>query len=133
LARESTRRTTNAMTDEQRRIYPPVLERARELRQPQTPIESKLWARLRDRQLGGFKFRRQHPIGRFVVDFYCADCRLVVEVDGDLHADQVEYDQARTDWLSERGYTVIRFPSRAVQNQLEAVLAAILAECQRLG
>jgi very-short-patch-repair endonuclease len=58
---------------------------------------------------------------------------LVVEVDGDSHADQVEYDQARTVWLNERGYTIIRFSNRAVQNQLEAVLAAILAECQRLG
>jgi very-short-patch-repair endonuclease len=122
-----------AMTNDQRRIYPPILERARELRQPQTPIENKLWARLRDRRLGGLKFRRQHSIGRFVVDFYCADCRLVVEVDGDSHADQVEYDQARTVWLNERGYTIIRFSNRAVQNQLEAVLAAILAECQRLG
>ncbi len=120
------------MTNEQRRIYPPILERARELRQPQTPIEGKLWARLRDRQLGGFKFRRQHPIGRFVVDFYCADCRLVVEVDGDSHADQVEYDQARTEWLNEQGYIVVRFPNWAVQSQLEVVLAAILAECQRL-
>jgi very-short-patch-repair endonuclease len=121
------------MTNGQRRIYPPILERARELRQPQTPIESNLWARLRDRQLGGYKFRRQHPIGRFVVDFYCADCRLVVEVDGDSHADQVEYDQARTEWLNEQGYIVIRLPNRAVQSQLEVVLAAILAECQRLG
>ncbi len=55
---------------------------------------------------------------------------MVVEVDGDSHADQVEYDQARTDWLNEQGYTIIRFSNRAVQNQLEAVLAAILAECQ---
>jgi very-short-patch-repair endonuclease len=121
------------MTNEQQRIYPPILECARELRQPQTPIESKLWAHLRDRQLGGFKFRRQHPIGRFVVDFCCADRRLVVEVDGDSHADQVEYDQARTTWLNEQSYTVIRFPNRAVQNQLEAVLTAILVECQGLG
>ncbi|HIP95769.1 MAG TPA: DUF559 domain-containing protein, partial [Anaerolineae bacterium] len=64
-------------TEKQHRVYPPILARARELRQPQTPAESRLWSRLRNRQLSGFKFRRQHPIGRFIVDFYCAACRLV--------------------------------------------------------
>ena len=113
------------------RIYPPVLERARELRQPQTPAEQRLWARLRDRQLGGLKFRRQHPIGRFIADFCCPDRQLVVEVDGDSHAEQVEYDQARTAWLGEQGYSVIRFSNQEVQHQMEAVLDAILAACQK--
>jgi len=61
-----------------------------------TPAEAKLWARQRNRQLGGFKFRRQQPIDRFIVDFYCAEARLVVELDGDSHTDQAEYDAART-------------------------------------
>jgi very-short-patch-repair endonuclease len=119
-------------TEKQHRIYPPILARARELRQPQTPAESKLWARLRNSQLG-FKFRRQHPIDRFIVDFYCAACRLVVEIDGDSHAQQIEYDAARTDWLNERGYRVIRFANRDVYQNLDAVLEVILGECQKQG
>ncbi|MFQ6102602.1 MAG: RecQ family ATP-dependent DNA helicase, partial [Anaerolineae bacterium] len=117
----------------QHRIYPPILASARELRQPQTPTESKLWARLRNRQLGGFKFRRQHPIGRFVVDFYCAACKLVIEIDGESHTEQVEYDQARTAWLNEQGYHVIRFWNRDVHRDTDAVLQAILGECQKLS
>lgn len=107
-----------------------MIARACELRQPQTPAESKLWARLRDRRLGGFKFRRQHPLGCFVVDFYCAVRRLVVEIDGDSHAEQVEHDAARTEWLEEHGCRVIRFTNREVCNQLDAVLEAILEECR---
>ncbi len=123
------------MTKDRRRIYPPILARAREFRQPQTPAESKLWASLRDRQLGGFKFRRQHPIDRFIVDFYCAACRLVIEIDGDSHADQgqEEYDRARTVWLNEQSYHVIRFPNRDVHRHTDAVLEAILGECQKLS
>jgi len=121
------------MTEKRHRIYPPILANVREMRQPQTPAESKLWARLRNRQLGGLKFRRQHPIDRFIADFYCAACRLVIEIDGDSHADQVEYDVARTAWLNEQGYHVIRFRNRDVYERMEAVLEAILAESQRLG
>jgi len=121
------------VTEKQHRIYPPILAHARELRQPQTPAESKLWTCLRNRQLGGFKFRRQHPIDRFIVDFYCAACRLVVETDGDSHADQVEYDAARTAWLNEQGYCVIRFCNRDVHRNIDAVLEVILAECQKLS
>ncbi len=116
-------------TEKQHRVYPPILAAARELRQPQTPAEIKLWARLRDRQLDGYKFRRQHPIGRFITDFYCAERKLVIEIDGDSHADQVEYDQARTHWLNEEGYRVIRFSNREVFGQLDAVLETILNEC----
>jgi very-short-patch-repair endonuclease len=119
-------------TEKQPRIYPPLLARAREMRHPQTPAEGKLWARLRNAQLGGYKFRRQHPIDRFIVDFYCAACRLVIEIDGDTHAEQVEYDAARTEWLIERGYRVVRFQNDDVHRRLEAVLEAILAECERL-
>jgi very-short-patch-repair endonuclease len=121
------------MTHKRHRIYPPILARARELRQPQTPAETKLWSHLRNRQLGGFKFRRQHPIDRFIVDFYCAACRLVVEIDGDSHAEQVEYDQARTKWLNDRGCHVIRFTNRDLFQRLDAVLEAILEECDKLA
>ena len=106
---------------------------ARALRQRQTPQEQKVWARLRDRRLNGYKFRRQHPIGPFVADFYCAEARLVVELDGSGHARQSEYDQARTGWLEERGYRVIRFTNTEVDHNLHAVLEKILTTCQVEG
>jgi very-short-patch-repair endonuclease len=121
------------MTDRRHRVHPLILTRARELRQPQTPAEARLWARLQNRQLGGFKFRRQHPIGRFIVDFYCAACRLAIEIDGPSHTDQVEYDQARTAWLTDRGHHVIRFTNQDVFQRLDAALEAILEECDRLA
>jgi len=118
----------------QHRIFPPILARAREMRHPMTPAEAKLWALLRNRQLDGLKFRRQHAIDRFIIDFYFAAGRLCVEVDGDSHAepDQKEYDEARTEWLNDHGYTVIRFSNREIFGQFDAVLDAILRECQKL-
>ena len=113
------------------RIHPEIRNRARQLRHPQTPAESQLWSRLRQRQPRGFKFRRQHPIGPFIVDFYCAFCRLVVEIDGDDHAQRMERDAARTDWLNQHCYRVIRFSNQDVARNLDAVLEAILAVCQR--
>ena len=70
------------------RINPEILDHARELRQPQTPAEQLLWRYLRSRPWEGIKFRCQHPIGRFIVDFYCAQAKLVIEIDGDSHAYQ---------------------------------------------
>ena len=119
------------MPDKQHRIYPPILARARELRRPQTRAEAMLWMRLRNQQLCGFKFRRQHPIDRFIVDFYCAGCRLVVEIDGDSHLQQIEYDEARTQWLIDSGYRTVRFANQEVYDHLETVLEALLAECRR--
>jgi very-short-patch-repair endonuclease len=78
------------------------------------------------------KIRRQHPIDRFIIDFYCAEAKLCIEIDGDSHADQIEYDQARTAYLNERGYTVIRFTNREVWQQFDAVLQRIADECRRL-
>src|SRR5512143_1668684 len=119
-------------TEKQHRLYPPILQATRELRQPQTPAEQKLWSRLRNHQLDGLKFRRQHPIDKFIIDFYCAEAKLCIEVDGDSHAEQVEYDEARTAYLNELGYTVIRFTNREVFAQCAAVLQAIADECRRL-
>ena len=86
--------------------------------------------RLRNRELGGFKFRRQHPIDRFVADFCCLECRLAVEIDGDSHVAQAEYDAARTAWLNDNGYEVIRFTNQQVFQQLDTVLEAILDACR---
>lgn len=106
------------MTQRERGKRPPIVDRARDLRQEQTPAAAKLWACLRNRQVGGFKVRRQHPIGPYVVDLYCAACRLVVEIDGDSHAYTVAYDRQRTAWLNEQGYKVIRFTNREVLEHL---------------
>ena len=106
-----------------------IQDRARELRREQTPAEQQLWARLRRKQLYGLKFRRQHPMGRFIADFCCVPERLVVGLDGDSHSQQEEYDQKRTAWLESRGYRVIRFTNRQVERQLDAVLAEIARQC----
>jgi len=109
------------------RIHPTILARAREMRHAQTPAEATLWRTLRNRQIG-FKFRRQHPIYRFIIDFYCAQAKLLIEVDGESHLqpDQEEYDKARTKYLEELGYKVIRFTNNDVRYNIEAVADKIL-------
>ena len=114
------------------RTPPILLQHARELRQPQTPAEQKLWSHLRNRQLNGLKIRRQHPIDRFIIDFYCDEAKLCIEVDGDSHAEQIEYDQARTAYLNELGYAVIRFTNREVFNHGEAVQHRFAEKCERI-
>ena len=94
-----------------------------------TPAEKLLWSRLRSKQLNGLKFRRQHPLGPFIADFYCAAHRLVVEVDGDIHDLQAERDAARTEQFEQHGYRVIRFRNEQVLNNIEDVLTAIKAAC----
>jgi len=106
-----------------------VQQRARELRREQTSAEKMLWAELRRKQLYDLKFRRQHPIGTFIVDFCCVAKKLVVEVDGDSHAGQAEYDRARTFWIEEKGYRVIRFTNEEVHQHLDAVLDEIACQC----
>jgi very-short-patch-repair endonuclease len=119
-------------TEKQLRIRPEIRTRARKLRRPQTPAEQTLWRLLRDRRMGELKFRRQHPIGPFIADFCCAAARLVIELDGDSHASQGEYDQARSDWLQAQGYRVIRFTNQEVSRDKEAVLQAILDACRSI-
>ena len=118
----------------QKRIHPIILARARELRRPLTPQEHKLWQRLRNRQLFGLKFRRQHPLHRFILDFYCAQHKLVIEIDGQGHADpeQQRYDEARTEWLKQNGRQVIRFTNRDVDTNIEGVLQNIAEVCREL-
>jgi very-short-patch-repair endonuclease len=115
-------------------ISPAILQRSRDLRHPLTPSEVKVWQAARKRQLG-FKIRRQQPIGRFILDFYCAEARLAIEIDGDSHSepDQAAYDAARTQWLQERGYGVIRFEARQVEDNLPSVVEAIQRACEVRG
>jgi very-short-patch-repair endonuclease len=98
---------------------------ARELRTRQTEAELVLWAALRNRGLGGLKFRRQHPIGPFVADFCCPDRRLVVELDGDVHETQVEHDAEREALLVAAGYRVLRFRNETITADLSSALAQI--------
>lgn len=108
-----------------KRSTPEMEHRAGELRKEMTLAERRLWAFLCNRQLGGIKFRRQHAIGPFIVDFYAPEFKMVVEVDGGQHVEQAEYDAARTAYLNEHGYRVIRFWNREVMDQLEEVLQTI--------
>jgi very-short-patch-repair endonuclease len=101
--------------------------RARTLRKNMTDVERLLWGRLRDRQLGGYKFRRQHPIGPFFVDFVCLEKKLVIEVDGGQHAKNLDADVKRSNYLKERGYQVLRFWNNEVLEESKSVLSAILS------
>ncbi len=101
-------------------------DRARQLRRQQTDVETKLWFRLRGRQICGVKFRRQHPIGPYIVDFCCPDRGLVVELDGGQHAEHTSSDQARTRFLEAEGYRVVRFWDHEVLNRMDAILEEIV-------
>ena len=98
---------------------------ARNLRRRQTDLERKTWRALRNRRFQGLKFRRQHPIGRYIVDFVCEDVRLVIELDGGQHAENKAYDEGRSAYLRCRGYEVLRFWNNEAGSNLEGVLAAI--------
>ncbi|KAI9134467.1 endonuclease domain-containing protein [Acaryochloris sp. CCMEE 5410] len=104
---------------------PAVVAAARRLRLNLTTAEQRLWKALQKRQLSGLKFRCQHAIGSFIVDFYCPQCRLVIELDGDIHNQQVEYDKARTEQLNQLGFRVIRFHNSDVMHHLDHVLQQI--------
>ncbi|MCD6028411.1 MAG: hypothetical protein K0S78_585, partial [Thermomicrobiales bacterium] len=107
---------------------------ARELRQRETSAEDLLWDALRDRRLEGLKFRRQHPVGPFVIDFCCPARRLAVELDGGVHASQKVEDAEREAVLTSAGYRVLRFPNEAVRIRLGEVLTviAVAAKEERL-
>jgi len=114
------------------RIDPWYKQRARELRHEATPAEAILWKQLRGRRFAGFKFRRQHVIGSFIVDFYCAEVALLLEIDGETHLGKETLDQQRQRWLEERGYRVIRFWNTDVYDNLEVILESIWCECTAL-
>ena len=111
-------------------IPPDILEHARTLRSKQTDAEQLLWALLRDRRFAGKKFRRQHPIGRYILDFYCHECRLAVELDGGQHNDEEtrSRDERRSRFLREQGVRVVRFWNHDVLLQTESVLESLWDE-----
>jgi adenine-specific DNA-methyltransferase len=100
-------------------------ERARALRAQPSDAERKLWTVLRNRQLAGHRFRRQAPIGRYIVDFACFERKLVVEVDGGQHATAAQQDAMRTAWLESQGFRVLRFWNHDVLGNIDGVAAAI--------
>ena len=108
-------------------------ERARELRRNLTDAEQRLWQKLKRRQIATVKFRRQQPIGPFIVDFVCFQRRLIIEVDGGQHAAQADYDEERTRWLKVQGYRVLRFWNNEVLADTEAVAQAIFDAVEKLG
>jgi very-short-patch-repair endonuclease len=114
-----------------KRAYPSkhMIHRARALRRESTPPEQLLWLALRNGQIGGMKFRRQHPIGPYVVDFYCHGAGLVVEVDGLSHDDKLRQDKQRSAYIDGQGLRVLRVTNNDVMRDLDAVTR----EIARLG
>jgi very-short-patch-repair endonuclease len=116
-----------------RGVQPAVQIAARQLRQAMTPAEQRLWQALRSQKLSGLKFRRQHPIGQFVLDFFCPACALAVELDGSVHDRQQEQDAARTKHLTAYGYRVLRFRNTEVLTDLPKVLQQIADAADEYG
>lgn len=107
---------------------------AKGLRREMTETEAILWTKLQRKQLEGLKFRRQHPFGRFVLDFYCHSLKLCVEIDGGVHQKRMnaEYDAVRTEILKDNGIEEIRFTNKEVKQNLEIVLQKILNKANEI-
>ena len=105
-----------------------IVAAARKLRRTSTDVERKLWHRIRDKQLVDFRFRRQRPIGKYIVDFICLEAKLIVELDGGQHAAEVGYDAKRTTFLASLGYRVLRFWNSEVVQNMEGVLERLRSE-----
>ena len=103
-----------------------TIARARRLRSNLTDAESYLWRHLRFRQIAGHKFRRQRPIGPYIVDFICLEKKVVIELDGGQHAETEISDHTRDKWLRAHGYVVLRFWNNEVLREVEAIKEAIL-------
>ena len=100
---------------------------ARELRHDMTKHERILWSELRAKRFAGVRFRRQQPLGPYVIDFYCASAKLIVELDGGHHTEsrRLSYESARTGWLESRGFQVLKFPNFAGAREMNSILDAI--------
>jgi very-short-patch-repair endonuclease len=103
-----------------------IQSRVREMRHDPTEAEAKLWSQLRAHRANGIHFRRQHPIGPYIVDFCAVQPKLIIEVDGSGHLEQEEYDHQRTEFLETKGYRVLRFWNNEVLGDVETVMGVIL-------
>lgn len=99
---------------------------ARQLRLSPSEAQKVLWYQLRQKQLNGCKFRREHPMGPYIVDFICLSNKLIIEVDGGQHVQQASYDSRRTQWLESQGFKVLRFWNNDVLANTEAVIEIVL-------
>jgi very-short-patch-repair endonuclease len=102
-----------------------IVENARNLRKRLTRAEMIMWSVLRKRQQNGMRFRRQHPVGYYIADFYCVDYKLVIEIDGGSHIGKEEYDERRSQFITDHGLTILRFTNEQVLNNLNEVLIKI--------
>jgi len=107
------------------------IDKARELRRKQTEAERHLWHGLRSRNLANHKFRRQHVIGNYIVDFVCLDKKLIIELDGSQHLENTMYDNKRTAYLQALGYRVLRFWNNNIFDQLDAILETIMRNLEQ--
>jgi len=108
-------------------LYEPVVSQAaKTLRRNPTPAEKGMWEILKNKQIGGYKFLRQKPIGTFILDFYCSKLLLGIEVDGDSHTDKTQADMERTILLNDAGITILRFTNAEVLNNIDQVKSSIL-------
>jgi len=108
-----------------KRIPSITTKNARYLRKNMTDVEQLLWHRIRRKQLRGYSFRRQHPIGQYIVDFVCIKLKIVIELDGGQHADNKEYDKVRDEWIESQGYKTLRFWNNDVTENMDDVLQTI--------
>ncbi len=102
-----------------------IIELARDLRKNPTPAERILWEELKEKKLEGFKFRNQHPVYRYILDFYCHEKRLAIEVDGDIHKNRSDYDAFRDEFLKSMGITTLRVQNKDVIDSIPGVLETI--------
>ena len=109
---------------------PHLFEKAKELRKNLTPAEQKLWGRLRKKQLG-IRFRAQHPIERFIIDFYCHQFKIGIEIDGEIHDFQKEYDCGRSFEIEKYGIKILRFKNSQIESNIEEVINTIYEEIQK--
>jgi very-short-patch-repair endonuclease len=107
------------------RAKPDIMETAKLLRNDMTYHEKLLWEKLKGKQICGVRFRRQHPINFFIADFYCHEVMLVVEVDGEIHYDKIDYDDGRSAEMEKFGIKVIRFTNIEIENRIEEVINRI--------
>jgi very-short-patch-repair endonuclease len=107
-----------------------ITDLARQNRRKPTQQEEKLWSYICNKKLNGWKFRQQYPIGRYIVDFYNHDQKLVIEVDGEIHESTQEYDKNKDNYLIGHGYKILRFKNNQIDNTVESVLKSILENLQ---
>jgi very-short-patch-repair endonuclease len=113
---------------------PDVFNKAKELRKYETEAEKILWKRLNRNQILGLQFRRQHPIDRFIADFYCAKIKLVIEVDGSIHElpENLDYDIGRNEIMNDFGITVVRFSNEQIINEIDKTIKEIEKTSKKL-